>query len=251
MILARSTLFCAALLPSLAVAEAAPPPLQTLQLIEMPTPEGQQKASPGTIIARAAIARLDAAILASDVTLGGKRLLARGTVLRADVDSDDAKATIKVFCEPPRAVPVEKPASAAAKSDTRYCLFDADSDGKFDHAFPYGAKGKAVVVAATDFGRIDGRPLGSNSVAQLRYLGAVPGTDSVAVELAAYLDGWKRTLPHPRTVISVARLPAYGVVGSGVVTVLAYDKQTQIATIRMDHGLAPGHIAVPELIRGY
>ena len=236
---------------SLAAApDPAPPPMQTLQLAETPTPEGEQKALPGAIIAKAALAKPDSAILAGDVMLGGKRVLARGTVVRADGDTGLDKPTLKVFCEPSRPVPLVKPASAPPVP-SRYCLFDANSDGKFDHAFPRAAPGKPVIIQATDFGRIDGRPLGKDSVAQLRYLGPVQQSDVLAFELEAYVSGWKRAVPHPRTVISTAKLPAYGVVGTAVITVLAYDRQTRTATIRMDHGLAPGPIEVPELNRGY
>ncbi len=249
------------LLLTAAVPDVAPP-LQTLQLVETATPEGEQKVLPGTVVAKAALARPEAAILAHEIALGPKRTLLRGTVVRAEAETGIAGVSVPVFCEPPRArpagtlppVPVASGAARQPPPDPRACLFDANADHKFDHAFLIDAAGKArapFVVAATDFGRIDGRPLGATSVAHLRYLGPVQATGDLAFELEAYVHGWKSAVPQPRTVVSIARLPAYGLVGTAVVTVLAYDKQTRIATIRMDHGLAPGHIVVPELNRGY
>jgi hypothetical protein len=243
----------------------APP----LRLIETMSPQGIQKVMPGAIISRALIGRPDSAILGDDVKLdwkGEKRSFARGDILHAESVSGVADIPEAVFCEEEQKASVGKimtgqmlfglvGALRGTRLNTRYCVFDSDGDQRFDHAFLIGAKGTEgrapFVIPPARYALIEGIELGGESVARLRYVGPAGGKDSISVDLEVSGFGMMRDLAEPRTVIPIAKLPAYKVINGAVVTVLAYDPKTMEATIRMDHDLAPGHIVLPELSHGY
>ena len=133
-------------------------------------------------------------------------------------------------------------------------MFDADKDSKFDHAFLIGAKGEGrapFAIPPVEYGLIEGRRVSDDSVARLRYVGPADSSNSVAFDLEAFAVGTMRTVPHSRFYVPITKLPNYAVVGVAVVTVLTYDPKTHVATVRMEHDLAPGHIVLPELSRAY
>lgn len=220
------------------------------------------------IVAIANIAKPDSVILAGDIALdwkGEKRSFSRGTVLRASGATGVAGVPEAIFCEDLHTGSFGKALSGQlafglvgalrpTQVDTRFCLFDTNKDDRFDHAVLIGAKGQGrapFAIPPVEYGMIEGQPLSKDSVAQLRYAGPAGAPDSIAFDLEAYTNGMVRSVPHDRTFVSVAKLPNYAVIGLAVVTVLAYDPKTRSATIRMDHDLAPGHIVLPELSRGY
>lgn len=248
-----------------AAASAAPPPAP-LRLVEAISPGGVQAVSPGAIVSSAVIARPDSAILAGDIALDWKderRRFAHGQVIRAGGATGVAGVPDAIFCEPLHQGSIGKVlagqlafgligALRPTRIDTRYCLFDGNRDGTFDHALLIGAKGAGrapFAISPVEYGLIAGRRLSDDSVASLRYVGAAGAPDSIAFDLEAFSGGMMRTVPRARHYVPIARLPDHAVVGVAVVTVLAYDPKTQVATIRMDHDLAPGHIVVPELTR--
>uniref|UniRef100_UPI0035CA0F8F hypothetical protein n=1 Tax=uncultured Sphingomonas sp. TaxID=158754 RepID=UPI0035CA0F8F len=265
------TFRCSILVLSALLLAAAPdrdPPPVPLRLIATVTPQGEQTVAPGMIISVAGIAAPNSAILAGDIALdwkGEQRKFARGDVLRAGARTGIAGVPEAIFCEDLHLGSFGKAltgqlafglvgALRPTQVDTRFCLFDANKDDRFDHAVLIGAKGKGrvpFVIAPVEYGVIEGRRLSDDSVAQLRYAGPAGAPDSIAFDLEAYTNGMFRTVPHDRTFVSIAKLPNYAVIGVAVVTVLAYDPKTHSATIRMDHDLAPGHIVLPELNRGY
>ncbi|MEG3144291.1 hypothetical protein U1839_06455 [Sphingomonas sp. RT2P30] len=243
----------------------APP----LRLIETISPQGPQKVMPGAIISRALIGRPDSAVLGDDITLdwkGEKRSFAHGDILHAESVSGVTGIPDAVFCEEEQKASMGKVmtgqmlfglvgALRGTHLNTRYCVFDADGDKSFDHAFLIGAKGDQgrapFVIPPARYGLIEGIELGGESVARLRYVGPAGNSNSISIDLEVSGFGMMRDLAEPRTVIPITRLPAYKVINGAVVTVLAYDAKTMEATIRMDHDLAPGHIVLPELSHGY
>lgn len=267
----RAALPLAALL---LVAAKDPPPRVTtgappLRLIETMSPQGEQKVLPGAVISRALIGRPDSAILGDPIALdwkGAKRRFERGDILHAESVTGLPGIPEGVFCEEEQKASTGKiltgqmlfglvGALRPTHLNTRYCIYDSDGDKSFDHAFLIGAKGEEgrapFAIPPARYGLIEGIELGGESVARLRYVGPAGGKDSIAVDLEVSGFGMMRDLAEPRTVIPIARLPAYKVINGAVVTVLAYNAETMEATIRMDHDLAPGHIVLPELSHGY
>lgn len=261
-----------ALLPfALLLIAAAPEPVAAtapLRLIGTISPQGLQEVEPGAIVSVAQIGRPDSAILAADIVLdwkGEQRRFARGDVIRASGATGVAGVPEAIFCE------AEHPASLGkvlagqmafglvgairpTKLTTRYCLFDADKDGTFDHAFLIGAKGSArapFAIAPAEYGLIEGPRLSDDAVLRLRYVGPAGSPDSIAFDLEAYGFGAMRDVPHARRFVPIGKLPNSAIIGAGVLSVLTYNPTTRVATVRMDHDLAPGHIVVPELSRGY
>lgn len=261
-----------ALLPiALLLTAAAPapvPPPAPLRLIETLSPQGVQQVSPGAIVSAASIGRPDSVILAGDLALdwkGEQRRFARGDVLRASGATGVAGVPEAVFCESEQKASLGTAltgqlafglvgALRPTKLTTRYCLFDRDADGRFDHAVLIGAKGKGrspFGIAPLEYGMIEGQRLASDALLSLRYAGPAGSADSIAFDLEAFGFGTLREVPEPRHFIPISKLPQKAVIGAGVLTVLAYNPETRVATVRMDHDLAPGHIVVPELSRGY
>lgn len=243
----------------------APPPLR---LIETLSPQGEQQVGPGAIVARAMIGRPDSVLIGEDFVLdrkGEQRRFARGDILHAAGDTGVPGAPPAVFCEDLHKGSLGKAltgnmafglvgALRPTRLDTRYCLFDADDDSRFDHGFLVGAKGAGAAPFAmppVKYGLIEGLALGPDAVARIRYLGPAGGSGSIAFDVEAFGFGMLRSVPHARHVVPVARLPAYAIIAGAVVTVLDYDPETRIATLRLDRDLAPGHIVIPELSRGY
>ena len=260
-------LLAAALLLTAAAPDPVPPPAP-LRLVETISPQGLQEASPGQIVSTSVIAKPDSVILAGDIVLdwkGEQRKFARGEVIQAGGETGISGVPPEIFCEPVHDGSVGKPVTGQPTLATigvlppkhlnmRYCLFDADKDGKFDHAFLVGAKGEGrapFAIPPVEYGRIEGRRLAEDSVLRLRYIGPAGSPDTIAFDLEAFAIGRMREVPHPRSFVPVAKLPAYAIIGVAVVTVLTYDAKTHVATIRMDHDLAPGHIVLPELARAY
>lgn len=261
----RLPILAAALLTT--AAGPAPLPPAPLRLIQTISPQGVQEASPGQIVSTSAIGGPDSAILAVDIVLdwkGEQRRFARGDVIRASGATGVPNVPEAIFCEPEHAGSTAKAltgqlafglvgALRATKLDTRYCLFDADEDSKFDHAFLVGAKGAARApfsIAPAEYGLIEGRRLADDAVLRLRYAGPADTPDALAFDLEAYGFGMQREVPHARRYVPIITLPNYAVIGSAVVTVLTYDRKTRVATLRMERDLAPGHIVLPELSRG-
>ena len=256
-----------ALLLTAAAPDPAPPPAP-LRLVQTISPQGLQEVSPGAIVSTSAIYKPDSVILAGDIVLdykGEQRKFARGEVIQAGGPTGVAGVPDAIFCEPVHEGSIGKVltgqlafgvvgALRPTHLNTRYCLFDADKDSKFDHAFLVGAKGDGrapFAIPPVEYGTIEGRRLADDSVARLRYVGPAGTPDMIAFDLEAFAIGKLRDVPHARTFISVTKLPAYAIIGVAVVTVLTYDPKTRVATIRMDHDLAPGHIVLPELARAY
>ena len=252
----------------LAAAPDATPPPVPLRLIETISPQGLQEASPGQIVSTAIIAKPDSVILAGDIVLdwkGEQRTFARGDVIQAGGETGVAGVPQDIFCEAMHEGSVGKVltgqlafgivgALRPTHLNTRYCLFDADKDSKFDHAFLVGAKGEGrapFAIPPVEYGRIEGRRLADDSVARLRYVGPADTPGMIAFDLEAFAIGTMRTVPHARTFVSITKLPNYAIVGAAVVTVLTYNPKSRVATIRMDHDLAPGHIVLPELAHAY
>jgi hypothetical protein len=258
-------LLAAAKDPAPRVTTGAPP----LRLIETLSPQGAQKVLPGAVISRALIGRPDSAILGEPVVLdwkGEKRRFERGDILHAESVTGVPGIPEGVFCEEEQKASTGKVltgqmlfglvgALRGTRLNTRYCIYDSDSDQSFDHAFLIGAKGEVgrapFIIPAAKYALIEGIELGGESIARLRYVGPAGGKDSIAIDLEVAGFGMMRDLVEPRTVIPITKLPAYKVINGAVVTVLAYNAETMEATIRMDHDLAPGHIVLPELSRGY
>ena len=256
-----------ALLLTAAAPDTAPPPAP-LRLVETISPQGLQEVSPGAIVSNAVINKPDSVILAGDIVLdykGEQRTFARGEVIRAGGATGVAGVPDAIFCEAVHKASVGKVltgqlafgvvgALRPTHLDTRYCLFDADKDSKFDHAFLIGAKGAGrapFAIPPVEYGLIEGRRLSDDSVARLRYVGPAGSSDTIAFDLEAFAIGKLRDVPHSRYYVPIGKLPAYAIIGVAVVTVLTYDPTTRVATIRMDHDLAPGHIMLPELARAY
>jgi len=251
--------------PAPRVTTGAPP----LRLIETLSPQGEQKVLPGAVISRALIGRPDSAILGEAVVLdwkGEKRRFERGDILHAESVTGVPGIPEGVFCEEEQKASTGKiltgqmlfglvGALRGTHLNTRYCIYDSDGDQRFDHAFLIGAKGEEgrapFVIPPAKYALIEGIELGGESIARLRYVGPAGGKDSIAIDLEVSGFGMMRDLAEPRTLIQITRLPAYKVINGAVVTVLAYNAETMEATIRMDHDLAPGHIVLPELSRGY
>jgi hypothetical protein len=247
------------------VAAGAPP----LRLIETLSPQGVQEVLPGAIISRAVIGRPDSAILGEPVVLdwkGEKRSFQRGDILHAESVTGLAGLPQSVFCEDEQKGSTGKiltgqmlfglvGALRPTHLNTRYCVFDSDDDKRFDHALLIGAKGEQgrapFVIPPAKYAVIEGIELGGDSLARLRYVGPAGAKDSIAIDLEVSGFGMMRNLAEPRATIPIAKLPASRVINGAVVTLLAYDAKTMEATIRMDHDLAPGHIVLPELSRGY
>lgn len=257
----------ALLLTGAAAPEAVPPPVP-LKLVETLSRQGIQEISPGAIVSTAIISKPDVAVLGGDLALdhkGQQRRFARGEVLQTGTDAGFANPPPVYYCEKTRVGSVGKALSGQlafglvgalrpTQLNTRFCLFDSDRDRAFDHAFLIGAKGAGQApfeIPATDYGVIEGRRLSDDSIARLRYAGPAGTDDRIAFDLEAVAFGRMREVPHPRYYVSVAKLPNYLIVGTAVVTVLRYDVKSHVATIRMDHDLAPGHIVLPELSRAY
>ena len=256
-----------ALLLIAAAPDSAPPPAP-LRLVETISPQGLQEASPGQIVSNALIYKPDSVILAGDIVLdwkGEQRTFARGTVIQAGGATGVAGVPDAIFCEGVHEASVGKVlagqlafgivgALRPTHLATRYCLFDADKDSKFDHAFLVGAKGEGrapFAIPPVEYGLIEGRRLADDSVARLRYVGPAGSPDTIAFDLEAFAIGKLRDVPHARYFVPVAKLPAYAIIGVAVVTVLTYDAKSRVATIRMEHDLAPGNIVLPELARAY
>lgn len=263
----RVPILGAALLLTAAAPDTAPSPAP-LKLVETISPQGLQEASPGQIVSNALIYKPDSIILAGDIVLdlkGEQRKFSRGEVIQAGGATGVAGMPDAIFCEGVHEASVGKVLSGQLSFGivgalrpthlaTRYCLFDADKDSKFDHAFLIGAKGEArapFAIPPVEYGLIEGRRLADDAVARLRYVGPAGSSDTIAFDLEAFAVGKLREVPHARHYVPIAKLPAYAIVGSGVVTVLTYDPRTRVATLRMDHDLVPGHIVVPELSHGY
>lgn len=238
---ARLSFLAAALALTAAAPDAAPP----LRLIPAASLRGEQTVGPAAILSRAAIGRPDAAVIGADVPLaayGARRGFARGDILHAGGATGIDGVPGAIFCE-------DRHRDAAA----RYCLFDAKDGGRFDHALRTGANGpgRTWAIAPVPYQLIEGQPLAADGVVRLRYVGPLDLPHTLAFDVEAFANGRLRDVPHARHFVSIEKLPAYGLIGSAVVTILAYDFKTRIATIRMDHDLAPGHIDLPELSRGY
>lgn len=242
-----------------------PPPLRLLDTV---SPQGEQQVGPGAIVSRAAIGRPDAVLLGDDIALdwkGEKRRFARGDILHAAGATGVPGTPPAIFCEDEHKGSLGKQlvgtmafglvgALRPTQLDTRYCLFDADDDSRLDHAVLLGAKGAGAApfpISPARYALIEGLPLGPDAIARIRYVGPAGMSGSIAFDVEVFGNGMLRTLPHPRHVVPIVKLPAYAVIEGAVVTVLDYDTETRIATIRMDHDLAPGHIVIPELSRGY
>ena len=261
----RPPLLAAALL--LAAAGPAQPPPAPLRIIQTISPQGVQEVSPGAIVSTAALGRPDSAILAATVALdwkGEHRSFARGDVIRASGPTGTPGEPAEIFCEPEHEGSIGKVltgqlafglvgALRPTRVNTRYCLFDANHDSTFDHAFLVGAKGEGrapFAIPPAEYGLIEGQRLGDDTVLRLRYVGPAESSDTVAFDLEAFGFGRLREVPHARHYVPVSKLPNYAVIGQAVVTVLTYEPRTRVATIRMEHDLAPGHIVLPELSRG-
>lgn len=251
----------------LAAASPALPPPAPLRLIETVSPQGVQEVSPGQIVSTSAIGGADSAILAADLALdwrGEQRRFARGDVLRASGPTGVAGVPDAIFCEPEQSGSIGKAltgqlafglvgALRPTKLVMRYCLFDADGDSHLDHAFLVGAKGAGRTpfkIAPVEYGLIEGHRLSDDAVLRLRYAGPAGVSGAIAFDLEAQSFGMLREVPHPRRYVGIDRLPNYLAVGAAVVTVLTYDVKTRVATIRMEHDLAPGHMILPEVSRG-
>ena len=260
-------LLAVASLLTAAAPDTAPSPAP-LKLVETISPQGLQEVSPGQIVSTAVIVKPDSGILAGDIILdwkGEQRKFTRGQVIQPGGETGVAGVPQEIFCEPVHDSSVGKPATGQpapattvalppTHSATRYCLFDTDKDGTFDHAFLVGAKGEGrapFVIPPVEYGRIEGRRLADDSVLRLRYVGPAGSPDTIAFDLEAFAIGTMRNVPHPRTFVPTAKLPAYAIIGVAVVTVLTYDPKTHVATIRMDHDLAPGYIVLPDLAHAY
>ncbi len=256
---------------ALLLSAAAPdpmPPRAPLRLVETISPQGLQQVSPGAIVSTSAIHKPDSVILAGDIVLDHKgewRTFSRGTVIQAGGPTGVTGAPEAIFCEAIHGASIGKVltgqlpfgvigALRPTQLNARYCLFDADQDSKFDHAFLVGAKGAGAApfaIPPVGYGVFKGKRLADDSVARLRYAGPAGTPDMIAFDLEAFAIGKLRKVPHARTFIPITKLPAYGIIGVAVVTVLKYDPETRVATIRMDHDLAPGQIDLPELARAY
>ena len=248
----------------LVAASAAQPPPAPLRIIQTISPQGVQEVTPGAIVSTAALGRPDSAILAANIVLdwkGEHRSIARGD---ASGPTGTPGEPAEIFCEPEHEGSIGKVltgqlafglvgALRPTHVNTRYCLFDADHDAKFDHAFLVGAKGEGrapFAIPPAEYGLIEGQRLGDDTVLRLRYVGPAESSDTIAFDLEAYGFGRLREVPHARHYVPVSKLPNYAVIGQAVVTVLTYDPKSRVATIRMEHDLAPGHIVLPELSRG-
>lgn len=243
-----------------------PPPLR---LIETLSPQGLQDVVPGAVISRAVIGRPDSALIGDPIALdwkGEKRRFERGDFLHAASVAGVADIPAAIFCEDEQKGSLGKAMTGqmlfgmvgvlrGTHLDTRYCLFDSDGDQKFDHAFLLGAKGKEgrapFAIPPARYALIQGIPLGGDSIARLRYVGPAGSKDSIAFDVEVSGFGKMRDLAEPRHTVKIAKLPAYAVIQGAVVTVLKYDPANAEVTLRMDRDLAPGHIVLPELSRGY
>lgn len=249
-----------------AAAPEQPPPL--FSLIEAPTPQGIQEVEPGAVVSRAVLGRPDALVLGDDIALdwrGEQREYKHGDILRPIGTAGIAGVPAQVFCEDEHKGSLGKRltgnmlgglvgAIRPTHLDTRFCLFDTDKDERLDHAVLLGAKGDGRApfkIAPTRYALIAGVPLSGDGMVRLRYAGAPVDKGYLSFDLEVFAFGRLRAVPGFRHSVSVAKLPAYLIVGDAVVTVLKYDPETRAATIRMDHDLAPGHVALPELADAY
>lgn len=239
-----------------------------LRLIVAPSPQGVQRVLPGAVIARAVIGRPDAVVLGADIALdwrGARRILSAGQILHAETIYG-GPAEQAMFCEDERRGSVGKAltgqmlwglvaALQPTALETRYCVYDEDADGRFDHAMLLGARGKTgrapFPIPAAVYQLIEGLPLGGDSIIRLRYAGAAGAPQSVSVDTEVQGFGRMREVATPRSRIALTRLPARATIAGAVVTILDYDRATGEATLRIDHELAPGHLILPDLARGY
>jgi len=243
-----------------------PPPLR---LIETLSPQGIQDVVPGVVVSRAVIGRPDSVLLGDPVVLdwkGEKRSFARGDFLHAASVTGVTGIPEAIFCEDEQKGSLGKAMTGqmlfglvgvlrGTRLNTRYCLFDSDGDQKFDHAFLLGAKGKEgrapFAIPPVRYALVEGIALGGDSLVRLRYVGPAGSKDSIAFDLEVSGFGQMRDIAEPRHFVPIAKLPAYVVIQGAVVTVLKYDPRNSEAMVRMDRDLAPGHIILPELSRGY
>ena len=228
------------------------------------TLKGEQIAVPGAVIAESPLGRPETALLVDPITLdrlGQKRSFTRETVFESARVAGIAGDPPVVFCETEQEPSLAKAMVGSmafglvgilrpTKLVTRYCLYDSDKDEKLDHAILIGAKGESghapFAITPARYGLISGMPLGGSSALRLRYAGTAGEKDSLSFDAELVVYGMNRPLPGARHQISIARLPAYGVIEGAVVTVLEFDPQTKIARIRIDRDLAPGRLVVPE-----
>jgi hypothetical protein len=228
------------------------------------TLKGEQIAVPGAIIAQSPLGRPETVLLVDPIALdrlGQKRNFTRETVFEsARVDGIPGDPPV-VFCETEQDPSLAKAMVGSmgfglvgllrpTKLVTRYCLYDTDDDEKLDHAILIGAKGDSgrepFAITPAHYGLIRGMLLGNGSELRLRYAGTAGEKDSLSFDAELVLYGMNRPLPETRHKISIAKLPAYGVIQGAVVTVLEFDPETKIARIRIDRDLAPGRLVVPE-----
>jgi|CZQE01.1.fsa_nt_gi hypothetical protein len=259
----------AATLAALLMLTAARTPDYKVQPASVPllpgrTLKGEQIAVPGAVIAQSPLGRPETVLLVDPIDLdrlGQKRHFSRETVFESARVAGIPGDPPVVFCETEQDPSFTKAMVGSmgfglvgllrpTKLVTRYCLYDSDNDEKLDHAILIGAKGDSgrapFEITPARYGLISGLLLGDGSELRLRYAGTAGEKDSLSFDAELMLYGMSRPLPEVRHRISIARLPAYGVIEGAVVTVLEFDPQTKIARIRIDRDLAPGRLVVPE-----
>jgi len=245
------------LLTAAATPRAAPAPeyrigSAPLTLLPGRTLRGEQIVRPGDVIAQSVLGRPETALLLEPIAFdrpGQKRTLTRETVLQsASVPGVPGNPPV-LFCEAelaPAKAPTSPPSGPGA---ARYCLYDSDNDEKFDHAILIGAKGDRAPfeIPPARYGLITGMTLGGGSELRLRFAGPVDDRDALSFDVEVTVFGMQRVLPGARHRVAIGKLPAYAVIEGAVVTVLAFDPVTRLATVRIDHDLAPGHFVLPDI----
>ena len=262
------SLFLAAFVAVLALTAAKAPDYKiepaSVPLLPGRTLKGEQIAVPGAIVAESPLGRPETALLVDPITLdrlGQKRTFTRETVLESARVAGIPGDPPVVFCETEQEPSLSKAMVGSmafglvgvlrpTRLVTRYCLYDSDNDEKLDHAILIGAKGESgrepFAITPARYGLISGMMLGGDSELRLRYAGTAGEKDSLSFDAELVLFGMNRALPGARHQISIAHLPAYGIIEGAVVTVLEFDPKAKIARIRIDRDLAPGRLVVPE-----
>lgn len=238
---------------------------------EAPHPAGEERTvMPGDIVLRAPLGWADAALLNQDVVLeiaGVRETIASGAYLFGTTEARGGDlATLggaaRIYCAAPSVNAIGAAMGVATFGLTnlgtrvarirRFCLVDAEGDGRFERAFLEGTKRAEdqhmVELAPVPYDAAPNRPIGPGNYIQVRYgAGGLIGTSQIFVDvytgnaqqgLDSIYTGGGRAPVRNRAATAFRTAPRPFAIGDARFTVLSIDPATKAARIRLEREFA-------------